>query len=38
MEDPRIAANIVNYISDWIQVYVSDEMALRATKKRIFID
>jgi len=38
MEDPKIAADIVNYISDWIQVYVSDEMALKATKNRIFIE
>ena len=37
MEDPKIAADIVNYISKWIQIYVSDEMAFKATKNRIFI-
>ncbi|MAV89085.1 MAG: hypothetical protein CBD21_00880 [bacterium TMED161] len=38
MEDPAIAAKIVNYISDWIQIYISDEMSFKATKNRKFIE
>ena len=38
MEDPTIAAKIVNYISDWIQIYISDEMSFKATKNRKFIE
>ena len=38
MEDPIIAAKIVNYISDWIQIYISDEMSFKATKNRKFIE
>ena len=38
MEDPRLAADIVNYISEWIQIYVSEEMSFKATKNRKFIE
>ena len=38
MEDPKLAADIVNYISDWIQKYVSEEMSFKATKNRKFIE
>ena len=38
MEDPTLAANIVNFISEWIQKYVSEEMSFKATKNREFIE
>jgi len=38
MEDPMLAANIVNFISEWIQKYVSEEMSFKATKNREFIE
>lgn len=38
MEDPKLAADIANYISDWIQKYVSEEMSFKATKNRKFIE
>ena len=37
MEDQLLAANIVNFISDWIQNYISHEMTTQATKNRVFI-
>ncbi len=38
MEDEIIASEIVNFISDWIENYVSNEMMLKATKNRQFIE
>jgi len=38
MEDEIIASEIVNFISDWIENYVSNEMTLKATKNRQFIE
>ena len=38
MEDPTLASNIVNFISEWIQTYVSEEMSFKATKNREFIE
>ena len=38
MEDEIIAANIVNFISDWMQDYISNEMTFKATKDRKFIE
>ena len=38
MEDEIIAANIVNFISDWIQNYISKEMTFKAIKDRKFIE
>ena len=38
MEDEIIAANIANFISDWIQNYISNEMTLKATNNRKFIE
>ena len=37
MEDELLAANIVNFISDWIQDYISNEMSFKAKKNRVFI-
>tara|TARA_Y100001970_G_scaffold72098_1_gene91515 strand:+ start:5504 stop:6490 length:987 start_codon:yes stop_codon:yes gene_type:complete len=38
MEDELIAANIVNFISTWIQDYISNEMSFKAKKNRVFIE
>ena len=38
MEDELIAANIVNFVSDWIQDYISNEMSFKAKKNRVFIE
>jgi len=38
MEDELLAANIVNFISDWIQDYISNEMSFKAKKNRVFIE
>ena len=38
MEDELVAANIVNFISNWIQNYISNEMSFKAKKNRVFIE
>ena len=38
MEDELLASNIVNFISEWIQNYISNEMSFKATKNRLFIE
>ena len=38
MEDELLAANIVNFISNWIQNYISNEMSFKAKKNRVFIE
>lgn len=38
MEEPQLAADIANYIADYVKFYISEEMTLQSEKYRIFIE
>ena len=38
MEEKQLSADIVNYIASWIDMYISKEMNVQATKNREFIE
>ena len=38
MEEPQLAADIVNYISEFLVTYIGNELTLKSTKHKIFLE